>query len=211
MSQHPLEELNRYDAKANAEYYGRRPWLAIGRIFKIIYFALSFGLAFGWDVLTGNTVSQPKLAERLRQIITALGPTYIKVGQALSTRPDLVRVDFLEELTKLQDQLPPFSNTEAFEIIESELGKPVQTVYRNISEDPVAAASLGQVYKATLYSGEEVAVKVQRPNLIPTLTLDLFILRLLAGWVSPILPLNLGNSLEAIVDEFGLKLFEEIF
>ncbi|MFN6066642.1 MAG: AarF/UbiB family protein, partial [Pseudanabaena sp.] len=164
MSQHPLEELNRYDAKANAEYYGSRPWLAISRILKIIYFAFSFGLAFGWDVLTGNTVSQPKLAEQLRRIITALGPTYIKVGQALSTRPDLVRVDFLEELTKLQDQLPPFSNDQAFTIIESELGKPVQTIYRTISEDPIAAASLGQVYKATLYSGEEVAVKVQRPE-----------------------------------------------
>ncbi|MFN9888512.1 MAG: ABC1 kinase family protein [Pseudanabaena sp.] len=210
MSQHPLEELNRYDAKANAEYYGSRPWLAISRILKIIYFAFSFGLAFGWDVLTGNTVSQPKLAEQLRRIITALGPTYIKVGQALSTRPDLVRVDFLEELTKLQDQLPPFSNDQAFAIIESELGKPVHTIYRTISEDPIAAASLGQVYKATLYSGEEVAVKVQRPELIPTLTLDLFILRWFASWLGPILPLNLGNSLEAIVDEFGLKLFEEI-
>ena len=210
VSQHPLEQLNRYDASANAEYYGRRPWLAVSRIFKIIYFAISFGLAFGWDVLTGNTVSQPKLAEQLRKIITALGPTYIKVGQALSTRPDLVRVDFLEELTKLQDQLPPFSSVEAFEIIESELGKAVNTVYRNISEDPVAAASLGQVYKATLYSGEEVAVKVQRPNLVPMLTLDLFILRWFAGWLAPLLPLNLGNSLEAIVDEFGLKLFEEI-
>ncbi len=210
MSQHPLEQLNRYNAKANAEYYGRRPWLAIGRIFKIIYFALSFALAFGWDVVTGNTVSQPKLAEQLRRIITALGPTYIKVGQALSTRPDLVRVDFLEELTKLQDQLPPFANELAFSIIESELGKPVSSVYRTISEDPVAAASLGQVYKATLYSGEEVAVKVQRPTLIPTLTLDLYIMRGIAGWLGPILPLNLGNSLVAIVDEFGFKLFEEI-
>lgn len=210
MSQHPLEQLNRYNAQANAEYYGRRPWLAIGRIFKIIYFALSFALAFGWDVLTGNTVSQPKLAEQLRRIITALGPTYIKVGQALSTRPDLVRVDFLEELTKLQDQLPPFANELAFSIIESELGKPVSSVYRTISEDPVAAASLGQVYKATLYSGEEVAVKVQRPTLIPTLTLDLYIMRGIAGWLGPILPLNLGYSLEAIVDEFGFKLFEEI-
>ena len=210
MSQHPLEQLNRYDAKANAEYYGRRPWLAISRIFKIIYFALSFGLAFGWDVLVGNTSSQPKLAEKLRRIITSLGPTYIKVGQALSTRPDLVRIDFLEELTRLQDQLPPFSNTEAFALIQRELGKPVNLVYKNISEDPVAAASLGQVYKATLYTGEEVAVKVQRPRLIPTLTLDLFILRWVAGWLGPLLPLNLGNSLEAIIDEFGIKLFEEI-
>ena len=210
MSQHPLEQLNRYDIKANAEYYGRRPWLAISRIFKIIYFALSFGLAFGWDVLTGNTLSQPRLAEQLRRIITALGPTYIKVGQALSTRPDLVRVDFLEELTKLQDQLPPFSSTQAYKIIESELGKPVSTIYRTISQEPVAAASLGQVYKATLYTGEEVAVKVQRPHLVPTLTLDLYIMRWIASWVGPLLPLNLGNSLVAIIDEFGLKLFEEI-
>lgn len=210
MSQHPLEQLNRYDIKANAEYYGRRPWLAISRIFKIIYFALSFGLAFSWDVLTGNTLSQPKLAEQLRRIITALGPTYIKVGQALSTRPDLVRVDFLEELTKLQDQLPPFSSIQAYKIIESELGKPVSTIYRTISQEPVAAASLGQVYKATLYTGEEVAVKVQRPHLVPTLTLDLYIMRWIASWVGPLLPLNLGNSLVAIIDEFGLKLFEEI-
>ena len=210
MSQHPLEQLNRYDAQANAAYYSRRPWLALSRIFKIIYFAISFALAFGWDALIGRTASQPKLAEQLRKTITALGPTYIKVGQALSTRPDLVRVDFLEELTKLQDQLPPFGNEQAFAIIESELGKPVNSLYRTISPDPIAAASLGQVYKATLFTGEEVAVKVQRPNLIPMLTLDLFILRWIAGWLGPILPLNLGNSLEAIVDEFGLKLFEEI-
>ena len=210
MSQHPLEQLNRYDAQANAAYYGRRPWLAIGRIFKIIYFAISFVLAFAWDALWGNTTSQPRLAEQLRRTITALGPTYIKVGQALSTRPDLVRVDFLEELTKLQDQLPPFDNEQAFAIIETELGKPVSAVYKYISDDPVAAASLGQVYRATLYSGEDVAVKVQRPHLIPTLTLDLYILRGIAAWLGPILPLNLGNSLEAIVDEFGLKLFEEI-
>ena len=210
MSQHPLEQLNRYDAKANATYYGRRPWLAIGRIFKIIYFAISFVIAFAWDALLGNTTSQPRLAEQLRRTITALGPTYIKVGQALSTRPDLVRVDFLEELTKLQDQLPPFDNDQAFAIIESELGKPVSNVYRYISAEPVAAASLGQVYRATLYSGEDVAVKVQRPHLIPMLTLDLYILRGIAGWLGPMLPLNLGNSLEAIVDEFGLKLFEEI-
>ena len=210
MSQHPLEQLNRYDAQANAAYYGRRPWLAIGRILKIIYFAISFILAFAWDALLGNTTSQPRLAEQLRRTITALGPTYIKVGQALSTRPDLVRVDFLEELTKLQDQLPPFDNDQAFAIIEAELGKPVKSVYQYISDDPVAAASLGQVYRATLYTGEDVAVKVQRPHLIPMLTLDLYILRGIAGWLGPILPLNLGNSLEAIVDEFGAKLFEEI-
>ncbi|MFM7711799.1 MAG: AarF/UbiB family protein, partial [Microcystis sp.] len=110
----------------------------------------------------------------LRQILTCLGPTFIKVGQALSTRPDLVRKDFLDELVKLQDQLPPFDNDIAFALIETELGMPVEKAYREISPTPVAAASLGQVYKAILPTGEEVAVKVQRPGLRALLSLDLY-------------------------------------
>ncbi|MGL4884305.1 MAG: ABC1 kinase family protein, partial [Waterburya sp.] len=128
----------------------------------------------------------------------------------LSTRPDLIRKDFLDELIKLQDQLPPFDNRLAFEIIESELGSTIEEVYREFSANPIAAASLGQVYKAVLYSGEEVAVKVQRPNLRPLLTLDLYLMRNLAALVEPWLPLNLGHDLSLIVDEFGTKLFEEI-
>jgi len=119
-------------------------------------------------------------------------------------------VDYLEELTKLQDQLPPFPNAVALQIIEAELGQPVSAVYRSISAEPVAAASLGQVYKAQLHSGEIVAIKVQRPNLLPVLTLDLFVLRSLADLFGDLLPLNLGNSLSAVIDEFGVKLFEEI-
>ncbi|MGL5074930.1 MAG: ABC1 kinase family protein, partial [Waterburya sp.] len=121
-----------------------------------------------------------------------------------------IRKDFLDELIKLQDQLPPFDNRLAFEIIESELGSTIEEVYREFSANPIAAASLGQVYKAVLYSGEEVAVKVQRPNLRPLLTLDLYLMRNLASWVEPWLPLNLGHDLSLIVDEFGTKLFEEI-
>ncbi|NJM28529.1 MAG: AarF/ABC1/UbiB kinase family protein, partial [Pseudanabaena sp. RU_4_16] len=83
-------------------------------------------------------------------------------------------------------------------------------IYQLVSDQPVAAASLGQVYKATLHTGEEVAIKVQRPSLIPVLTLDLFILRTCAMLLAPILPLNLGVGLDAVVDEFGIKLFEEI-
>ena len=139
-----------------------------------------------------------------------MGPTYIKVGQALSTRPDLIRKDFLNELTKLQDQLPPFDNRIAFRILESDLGRSIDEIYREFSPNPIAAASLGQVYKATLHTGETVAVKVQRPNLRPKLSLDLYLMRLLAGWVEPWLPLNLGHDLTLIVDEFGTKLFEEI-
>ena len=129
---------------------------------------------------------------------------------ALSTRPDLIRKDFLEELIKLQDQLPPFSNDIAFNIIEQELDLKIDSIYRKISPSPVAAASLGQVYQAVLHTGEEVAVKVQRPNLAPIITLDLYLMRLASKWVAPFLPLNLGHDLGLIVDEFGIKLFEEI-
>ena len=197
-----------YDPTAIRDYYSKRPFLVLGRLVSVTWAFLTFTIGLAWDRLTGS--STLKRAEQLLAIITRLGPTYIKVGQALSTRPDLVPPDFLAELTKLQDQLPAFSSEVAFAIIEAELGRPPHQVYRSISAEPVAAASLGQVYRAQLHSGEAVAIKVQRPFLIPTLTLDLYIIRLFAQWFGPRLPLNLGNTLEAIVDEFGNKLFEEI-
>lgn len=201
----------RYDAKAIASYYRFRPWQVIWRAIAVVWLFGNFAVHLYWDKLTNRELAnQPKRAREIRKIITALGPAYIKVGQALSTRPDLIRKDFLDELTKLQDQLPPFPNHIAIEIIESSLGQPVSEVYREFSTQPVAAASLGQVYKAVLHSGETVAVKVQRPNLRPRLSLDLYLMRLLAGWTEPFLPLNLGHDLTLIVDEFGLKLFEEI-
>ncbi len=197
-----------YDPTAIRDYYSKRPFLVLGRLISVTWAFLTFTIGLVWDRLIDSPTL--KRAEQLLSIITSLGPTYIKVGQALSTRPDLVPPDFLAELTKLQDQLPAFSNEVAFAIIEAELGRPPHQVYRSISAEPVAAASLGQVYRAQLHSGEEVAIKVQRPFLIPTLTLDLYIIRLFAQWFGPRLPLNLGNTLEAIVDEFGNKLFEEI-
>ena len=105
--------------------------------------------------------------------------------------------------------MPPFSNELAFRTIETQLDDSIADIFSEISPNPVAAASLGQVYRARLYSGEEVAVKVQRPNLHPILTLDLYLMRWAASWLSPWLPLNLGHDLTLIVDEFGTKLFEE--
>jgi predicted unusual protein kinase regulating ubiquinone biosynthesis (AarF/ABC1/UbiB family) len=211
VGQHPLERLRRYDARAIAQYYRLRPWLTIWRTVRILFSFLSFFLGIQLDRLQ-NREEQNKLkrADQLRRTLISLGPTFIKVGQALSTRPDLVRKDFLEELTKLQDQLPPFPNHIAFSIIERELNRSLEESYRQISLEPVAAASLGQVYRARLFSGEEVAVKVQRPNLLPVLTLDLYLMRWSASWLSPWLPLNLGHDLTLIVDEFGNKLFEEV-
>jgi predicted unusual protein kinase regulating ubiquinone biosynthesis (AarF/ABC1/UbiB family) len=200
-----------YDAEAIASYYRFRPWQVIWRAIAVVWLFGNFTLHLYWDKINKQELAnQPQRAREVRKIITALGPAYIKVGQALSTRPDLIRKDYLDELTKLQDQLPPFPNHIAFNIIESGLGRSVSEVYREFSSEPVAAASLGQVYKAVLYSGETVAVKVQRPNLRPQLSLDLYLMRLLAGWIEPWLPLNLGHDLRLIVDEFGLKLFEEI-
>jgi predicted unusual protein kinase regulating ubiquinone biosynthesis (AarF/ABC1/UbiB family) len=200
-----------YDAEAIASYYRFRPWQVIWRAIAVVWLFGNFALHLYWDRITNRElINQPKRARELRKVITALGPAYIKVGQALSTRPDLIRKDFLDELTKLQDQLPPFPNQIAFDIIELGLELSISEVYREFSPNPIAAASLGQVYKAVLHSGETVAVKVQRPNLRPQLSLDLYLMRLLAGWIEPWLPLNLGHDLALIVDEFGLKLFEEI-
>lgn len=211
MGQHPLSHLRRYDASVISQYYQYRPWKAIWRTLQILFSFLHFFSALQWDSWQHQTErNKYKRATQLRQTLTRLGPTFIKVGQALSTRPDLIRKDFLDELVKLQDQLPPFPNDIAFGIIERELDRSVDEVYKQISPHPVAAASLGQVYRARLYSGEEVAVKVQRPNLLPVITLDLYLMRWAASWMAPWLPLNLGHDLTLVVDEFGIKLFEEI-
>lgn len=205
------QENRRYDPKAIARYYGYRPWLAWARAIKIVWFFAVFILSLKWDEWRNQEEQNKfKRAIQLRQLLTRLGPTFIKVGQALSTRPDLIRKDYLDELVKLQDQLPPFDNVLAYKIIESELERSIDEIFSELSPSPVAAASLGQVYRGRLISGEEVAVKVQRPNLRPTLTLDLYLLRWAAGWLGPWLPLNLGHDLTMIVDEFGIKLFEEI-
>lgn len=200
-----------YDAAAIARYFRWR-FLTLGwRVLQILWWLGSFALGLQLDRwFDREPVTQQRRAIQLRQILTNLGPTFIKVGQALSTRPDLVRKDFLEELTKLQDQLPPFPTPEAKAIIEAELDYAPEEIFRSISPAPVAAASLGQVYKAQLMTGETVAVKVQRPNLRPILSRDLYLMRWAAGWLARFLPLNLGHDLTLIVDEFGAKLFEEI-
>ena len=211
MGQNHLNSTRRYDPEAIAKYYYYRLWLVMWRFLVIFFSFTSFVLGILWDKWRYKKVEDtPERATQLRKILTNLGPTFIKVGQALSTRPDLIRKDFLEELTKLQDQLPAFDNQIAISIIETELGQNINDIYREVSPRPVAAASLGQVYKARLQSGESVAIKVQRPNLLPIITLDLFLMRWGASWLSPWLPLNLGHDLSLIVDEFGTKLFEEI-
>ena len=153
---------------------------------------------------------QQRLAKRILSTLTHLGPCFIKVGQALSTRPDLVRRDWLEQLTRLQDDLPAFPHDVALATIEQELGAPAEQLFASFPDYPVAAASLGQVYRAQTCQGHWVAVKVQRPDLETILRRDLVIIRLLGVLLAPLLPLNLGVGLAEIIDEFGRSLFEEI-
>jgi predicted unusual protein kinase regulating ubiquinone biosynthesis (AarF/ABC1/UbiB family) len=205
----PDEEI-RYDPDAIADYYRGQWWLVIRRIFAIVLPFVSFGLGLWWDRLRGRAIeNQRRRAVQLREMLTQLGPAYIKVGQALSTRPDLVPPNYLDELTQLQDQLPPFPNEVAFQFIEEELGDRPENIYAEISDHPVAAASLGQVYKARLKTGEQVAVKVQRPGLARRITLDLYILRRLAAFATNNIDM-VRSDLVGIMDEFGSRIFEEM-
>lgn len=148
---------------------------------------------------------------QLRRLLTDLGPCFIKAGQVLGSRPDIMRDDYMEELCLLQDDVPPFPDAEAFATLEASLGRPVADVFSSISERPIAAASLGQVYKAVLRdTGETVAIKIQRPNVRPTILRDLLIFRSLAWVVNPLAKKRLGCNAELIVDEFGQKILEEL-
>ena len=187
-----------------------RPWILASRLLVVLSQLLSLAIAL---VVQGNSrdaAVQQRLAGRILRTLTSLGPCFIKVGQALSTRPDLVRRDWLEQLTRLQDDLPAFDHAIALATIEAELGAPAHELFEQFPDYPVAAASLGQVYKARLADGRWVAVKVQRPNLAYLLRRDLVLIRLLAIITAPLLPLNLGFGLGTIIDEFGRTLFEEI-
>ncbi|MEL6353527.1 MAG: AarF/ABC1/UbiB kinase family protein [Cyanobacteria bacterium J06627_28] len=206
-----LPLYRRYDWQAIAKHYRWRPLVVLWRTLTVSWMLGTFALGLLFDnFLNKAEINQDRRAVELRKILTQLGPTFIKVGQALSTRPDLIKPSFLDELIKLQDQLPPFSSEVAWQTIYSDLDRSPEEIFSFISPEPVAAASLGQVYRARLYSGEEVAVKVQRPNLMPIICRDLYIMRWAAGWIAPWLPLNLGHDLTLIVDEFGSKLFEEV-
>jgi len=150
-------------------------------------------------------------SEQLRVLLAELGPSFVKAGQVLANRPDIVRADYMEQLTKLQDDVPPFPNSKAFDIMEQELGRPISEVYSEISSEPIAAASLGQVYRGRLRAtGEEVAIKVQRPGIEPIIYRDLVLFRALAAFVNQVSMRRLGCNAQLIVDEFGEKLLEEL-
>jgi predicted unusual protein kinase regulating ubiquinone biosynthesis (AarF/ABC1/UbiB family) len=203
-------ETIRYDPVEIASHYRKRPLQVLRRIFAVLGPTLSFAFGLWWDSRRGIVVKNDRRrASQLRELLTGLGPAYIKIGQALSTRPDLVPPAYLEELTKLQDQLPPFPNEIAYQFIEEELGASPEEVYAELSPQPIAAASLGQVYRGKLQTGEEVAVKVQRPDLRDRIAIDLYILRYLAGRAQKTFK-RIRSDLVGILDELGDRIFEEM-
>ncbi|MBC2694382.1 MAG: AarF/ABC1/UbiB kinase family protein, partial [Desulfobacteraceae bacterium] len=149
-------------------------------------------------------------AERVRMVMEELGPTFVKLGQILSTRPDLISVEFIQELSKLQDNVPSFPYSEARQIIEFELGRPLKDIFQHFEDTPLAAASIGQVHRAQLKDGEEVVVKVQRPGIRKTIEVDLEIMLHLASLMERHLKELQVHRPVRIVQEFARTLEKEI-
>ena len=202
--------MSTYDPGRDLRWLLLRPWQLVGRLVVVLSSLLSLALVLVFKANNPDPKVQQRLGQKIFTTLTGLGPCFIKVGQALSTRPDLVRRDWLDQLTQLQDNLPAFPHAIALETIEADLGAPVKQLFEEFPDYPVAAASLGQVYRAKPVGGNWVAVKVQRPNLEQKLRRDLVLIRLLGVMAAPLLPLNLGFGLGEIIDEFGRSLFEEI-
>ena len=150
-------------------------------------------------------------AKQLRDTFTRLGPAFVKVGQALSVRPDLVPAEYMRTLETLQDKIPSFPSSIALPLIEKELGRSINDVFEFITDEPIAAASLGQVYKARLREGGHlVAVKVQRPDITTGIAKDMLLLRRAKASVDESGLLPIAQPLVPIVDEFSAKLFGEL-
>lgn len=154
--------------------------------------------------------SRHQRADWLVQTLLDLGPTFIKIGQALSTRADLLPLEYVKALTRLQDQVPAFPVEQAIAIIEEEFDTPLSTLYKEFDLIPIAAASLGQVHRARLHTGEEVVVKIQRPGLQRLFDLDFAVLKQLTGFVKRVLPNSHYVDFEAIYEEFTEILYKEI-
>ncbi|CAK7345927.1 unnamed protein product [Dovyalis caffra] len=200
-----------YSPEALTVQYGSRPIKVLRRTLEILTALGSFGLKLFLDQRNG--VFDKKKRERaaeLRRIFTRLGPTFVKLGQGLSTRPDLCPPEYLEELSELQDALPTFPDAEAFSCIERELGLPLDSIFSSISPTPIAAASLGQVYKAQLtYSGQIVAVKVQRPGIEEAIGLDFYLIRGIGFFINKYVDI-ITSDVVALIDEFARRVYQEL-
>ncbi|MFD1956982.1 ABC1 kinase family protein [Paenibacillus thailandensis] len=177
------------------------------------YVAKDLGLIEAFPLLrheAGNGHERGTMGPRLRRFLEELGPTFVKLGQIASTRPDLVPEHLLEELEQLQDHVAPFGFESAMAIIESELGAPVHELFLDFGEEPVAAASIGQVYRAVLKDGTVVAVKVQRPGIERMIDIDLDILSELARHAEAKLDWAKKYKVAGMMDELARALRTEL-
>jgi len=204
--------LLQYDPLTISKIYRKNPQRLLKRLWQTLIPIFSYIISVGWDKITGALKNENQArfrATQLTNLLVELGPAFVKAGQALSTRPDIIPVVLLEELSQLQDQLPGFDGDKAMELIEKDLEQTIDDIFLRIDKEPISAASLGQVHKATLKNGETVAVKVQRPGLREQITLDLYIVRNIAIWLKN----NIGlirSDLVALIDELGKRVFEEM-
>ncbi|MCY7345648.1 MAG: AarF/ABC1/UbiB kinase family protein, partial [Pyrinomonadaceae bacterium] len=159
---------------------------------------------------SNKQLNQEKQAVWLKGNLINLGPTFIKIGQSLGTRADLLPLPFVKALGELQDDVPSFPNCIAFARIEKELGRKIGEVYQEFDVEPIAAASLGQVYRAILFTGEEVAVKVQRPNLTAIIKGDIEILRKVTKFAERFPSLNENADWAGMLREFDETIHEEM-
>jgi len=159
---------------------------------------------------TDAQLSKKYAGIKLREVLQGLGPTFIKLGQIASTRRDLVPIEIAEELEKLQDQVSSFSYQQAREMIELELGDTISNLFHSFSEIPLASASIGQVHVATLHTGEQVAVKIQRPDIKPIVETDLEILDDLARIMEEKIAWAKTYQIRKIIEEFSNSLRAEL-
>jgi predicted unusual protein kinase regulating ubiquinone biosynthesis (AarF/ABC1/UbiB family) len=207
---------HRKQAEARMETAKRLTWLAVlGEQFHKVnlWFFHQFMLLlrrFFIGTEANKELNQEKQAVWLKENLIRLGPTFIKIGQSLGTRADLLPLPFVKTLGELQDNVPSFPNEIAFARIEKELGRKIAEVYAEFDVEPIAAASLGQVYRAKLFTGEEVAVKVQRPNLNGIIKGDIEILRKVAKFAERFPSLNENADWAGMLREFDETVHEEM-
>jgi len=172
-------------------------------------------LSNGWDymrgILTGGKSDKPQLPtpEVLSRILIQLGPFYVKFGQLLSTRPDLLPSRYIEALTALQADVPPVAWSEIEVVLSQQYDKPLDSIFTNLNREPVAAGSIAQIHRATLISGEEVAIKVQRPNIERIVNQDITIIKGIADLVSLS---DFGNDYDVVslAEEFTSAVLAEL-
>ncbi|CAN0827002.1 Uncharacterized aarF domain-containing protein kinase At1g71810, chloroplastic [Linum grandiflorum] len=210
LSTSEVNALVDYNIKRIAAIYSKKPLIVARRLFQL---GLTFGQWFGARFIDGLSDKSDQVFEiraaELRRILQELGPAYVKIAQAVSSRSDLIPPSYLDELSLLQDRIAPFSTEIALKTIEEELGLPIDLIFSEISPEPIAAASLGQVYQARLRSsGQLVAIKVQRPGVQAAIALDILILRYIVGIIRRFGKFN--SDLQAVIDEWASSLFREM-